>query len=768
MKERKKKPEFLRKVLTVFLTILVSAGNMGMSISAEDANGGEDIQETYESSEMMEESIYENGESPEGTESDSEDEYPEYQEDPERTEMPADTDPADAVTQSQSEADNELEDNPDDEVSEELIADEGTEEIQEVPDELNEPEEVIEDVSEADNLLFVYEAKDAADMAAAVAALDDDDSRRLVANTDDDLSEILDVEGTAVYYDGSYIISLDDPGNVDDAMITISSLTDASPVRDERMELCADGSFIEARENTETKNVQFLQNINGTGPYVALIDTGVSGYAVDSINLTSDPDGDSNGHGTMMAETILNASDGNAMILSIKAFNDDGTASLSNIYAAVRYAIESDVDIINISAAMPDSENTRAVKEILTEATNKGITVVVAAGNRGTDASSYFPANMGNVVTVGAATNKGQVVINSNFGSCVDYYVTALSTSFAAARMTGYLVTGNIDRADVFQWIMPETDIRPEDYMDINSEEYKRMKIAGCWDAEGCYLTSERDWWLDDLGVYLTKVQAVDGTFMCYERGHAFVASVYHYAGPAASDDGILAAWGYATGYGPGTNFERAQRAIWGQDREAALADAYAWAASISGGTAVHAQPSFDASSKNYIPGQEVVFYGNSDVSEYGYYVTDVSVSGGDDIKTSDVSARISGNNLYVTVSDQANEVPETVTITVDTDLPDEPGSFTCDSAYFTSEVDSQGMLYAGRVDGTPGKTYDSVKVTLKLGVHGGYELFKIDADRNNSPGQGDATLAGAEFTLYNRRNGRKVKTIIAEDGSAG
>ena len=77
--------------------------------------------------------------------------------------------------------------------------------------------------------------------------------------------------------------------------------------------------------------------------------------------------------------------------------------------------------------------------------------------------------------------------------------------------------------------------------------------------------------------------------------------------------------------------------------------------------------------------------------------MTNVSVSGGDDIKTSDVSARISGNNLYVTVSEQANEMPETVTITVDTDLPDEPGSFTCDSAYFTSEVDSQGMLYAGK-----------------------------------------------------------------------
>ena len=99
---------------------------------------------------------------------------------------------------------------------------------------------------------------------------------------------------------------------------------------------------------------------------MALIDTGVNGYNVDSINLTSDPDGDNNGHGTMMAETIMNASDGRGKILSIKAFNDDGTASLSNIYAASpRYAIEADVDIINISAAMPDSENTRAVKENL-------------------------------------------------------------------------------------------------------------------------------------------------------------------------------------------------------------------------------------------------------------------------------------------------------------------------------------------------------------------------------------------------------------------
>ena len=642
----------------------------------------------------------------------------------------------------------------------------------EEPVKAEEPEKEEDAEKSEEKALKVYVADDAADMLAAVATLGDDDEHRIVVKTNDDVASIVDQRGKAVLYDGTYIISFDDKGEVDNAVDVINNVADATVVKEERLEIMGgeddekptEISDAISQETAASASEGLELSGNTRKPVVALIDTGANEYASVRVNLTSDGDGDSNGHGTNMAKNIMEAAGGNVEILSIKAFNDDGTASLSNIYAAVKYAMEANVDIINISAAMLDSENTAAVKELISEAAGKGIKIVVAAGNKSDETYKYFPANMDCVITVGAASEDGKLLASSNYGGPVDYYVIAQSTSYAAAKMSGYLATGNIERADVLRWLVPAAVvIHPSEYMDVNSEEYKRMQIAGLWDGAGVSLHSIHSWFLADEGVYLTNIRTPEGTFMCNQRGTSFQdGAMYYYAGPADGTLGLIAAWGYATGEGPGTNFERAQRAIWGQNTDAVYAEALAWAESQGGGS-IHASPSFDSSSKEYKPGQEVVFRGNSDVSAYDYYVTDVSVSGGDDIHSSDVSAKISGNDLYVTVSEDAKEMPETITITVDTDHADEPGGWSCDSALFTSPSGSQAMLYIGAVTGTPGRTFDSTKVTLKLGIHGGYEIFKVDSSKRDPFGQGDATLAGAEFTIINSRNNRPVTKITTD-----
>ena len=73
-------------------------------------------------------------------------------------------------------------------------------------------------------------------------------------------------------------------------------------------------------------------NANSQGKTIALIDSGVNGDLADaSVNLTNDPDVDNVGHGTRMAQVIKNISGDNASVLSIKAFNDDGTGSISTV-----------------------------------------------------------------------------------------------------------------------------------------------------------------------------------------------------------------------------------------------------------------------------------------------------------------------------------------------------------------------------------------------------------------------------------------------------
>ena len=238
----------MRRLGTVSLALLVTFSSVNHSVFAEDEeNNTEETQEITEQTILEETANPEEAIEPEVTETAEPEGASSYE-----------TEPAEAQKKLQ---------HPEEEVSPEPVTYTGREHrsgrigtadrvrsrVQKIQIPLKRSRrETVEETEEVDGSPpFVYEAKDASDMASAVAGLSDDDSRRLVANTEDDLSEILDVEGTAVYYEGSYIISLEDAGNVDDAMVTISSLTDASPVRDERMELCADDLLIQAGHYTE-------------------------------------------------------------------------------------------------------------------------------------------------------------------------------------------------------------------------------------------------------------------------------------------------------------------------------------------------------------------------------------------------------------------------------------------------------------------------------------------------------------------------------------
>ncbi|WP_417501538.1 S8 family peptidase [Marinobacter sp.] len=110
------------------------------------------------------------------------------------------------------------------------------------------------------------------------------------------------------------------------------------------------------------------------------------------------------------------------------------------------------VDIINISLGSSASECPTYMQEAIDFAISKGVLVVVAAGNDGTDVSGYSPANCNNVITVGSVDRRGQPSDFSNRGSGID--IAALGelvrtlngegeaslwfgTSFATPNITG-------------------------------------------------------------------------------------------------------------------------------------------------------------------------------------------------------------------------------------------------------------------------------------------------------------------------------------------
>jgi subtilisin family serine protease len=74
----------------------------------------------------------------------------------------------------------------------------------------------------------------------------------------------------------------------------------------------------------------------------------------------------------------------------------------------VEYAIQhaDEIDVLNISVENPNSP---ALNNIINTAVKAGITVVVAAGNHGKDASTTTPANNPNVISVSAVADSDGV-----------------------------------------------------------------------------------------------------------------------------------------------------------------------------------------------------------------------------------------------------------------------------------------------------------------------------------------------------------------------
>ena len=259
-------------------------------------------------------------------------------------------------------------------------------------------------------------------------------SNRVIVSTTDDISD--DIENAVgVYYDGFYVISFEDTSSYEDAITYFA---------DNGISYCID-AVVEANgfsDNSFVSNAEL--NIDGS-VRVAIIDTG-SNLANESYSVIGDETADDNGHGTRMAEFILDNDADNAYIISIKALGADGHGSIVDVYNAVQLALDLDVDYILMSFSTVNSTEYTAFRDLLVEANNAGVGVVASAGNNGMNASFYVPASVSETITVGALTVDYTKQSFSNYGSCVDYYVVADSTSDAAAMYIGYVLSEQSDK----------------------------------------------------------------------------------------------------------------------------------------------------------------------------------------------------------------------------------------------------------------------------------------------------------------------------------
>jgi thermitase len=130
---------------------------------------------------------------------------------------------------------------------------------------------------------------------------------------------------------------------------------------------------------------------------------------------------DRHGHGTHVAG-IIKSVHPQVRLLALKYYNAEasGVENLRSTIKALRYAVETGVDIINYSGGGP--EPSAEELEILKQAEKKGILVVAAAGNEHSDIdqqqNAYYPASYGlsNIITVGAHDELGESLPSSNWG----------------------------------------------------------------------------------------------------------------------------------------------------------------------------------------------------------------------------------------------------------------------------------------------------------------------------------------------------------------
>lgn len=271
-------------------------------------------------------------------------------------------------------------------------------------------------------------------------------------------------------YNGVYLLNFDTADQAIEALSYYGTIADFAELNE--VIRVAEGEdsgdvLVDALENGEDALTVLNEIVetgeNYSGKSIALIDTGV---AEGGVSVLGDDGVDDNGHGSLMFKTIMDENP-EASVLSIRAFNESGYAQVSDVYAAIQYAVEKNVGIINLSASKVSTLESELICMAVEDAVSKGITVVGSAGNNSSNAKYFVPGNIKAATVIGSANEDGTKTDTSNYGDTVDYYVVADSTSVATARFSGMLSANPIEvvelKANVFKELVEKEEVTPDE-----------------------------------------------------------------------------------------------------------------------------------------------------------------------------------------------------------------------------------------------------------------------------------------------------------------
>ncbi|KFY93052.1 hypothetical protein V498_04585 [Pseudogymnoascus sp. VKM F-4517 (FW-2822)] len=180
----------------------------------------------------------------------------------------------------------------------------------------------------------------------------------------------------------------------------------------------------------------------GEGSTVYVVDTGIyieheefEGRATWGANfIEGSEDTDENGHGTHCAGTIGGATYGvasKAKLVAVKVLDGEGSGSNSGVIGGIEFVGKNGGDGKSVLSMSLGGSFSAALNSAVESTIAAGVTVVVAAGNDGADASNYSPASAKNAITVGATDSTDNRAEFSNFGAVLDVFAAGVDVKSA-------------------------------------------------------------------------------------------------------------------------------------------------------------------------------------------------------------------------------------------------------------------------------------------------------------------------------------------------
>ncbi|KAI9277595.1 peptidase S8/S53 domain-containing protein [Sporodiniella umbellata] len=163
------------------------------------------------------------------------------------------------------------------------------------------------------------------------------------------------------------------------------------------------------------------------------------------------------GHGTHVAG-IIAANDRSLNFTGIapeatlgvwRIFGCDGSTSNDLVIKALISAYDAGCDIINLSLGTPSNWADDPTSVVANRITERGITVVAAAGNEGSDGAFYIsaPGTGANTISVASTDNKYSLTqafqLTTNFRLILAYTLSTTTSTFIEGRLVAYTLTSS-------------------------------------------------------------------------------------------------------------------------------------------------------------------------------------------------------------------------------------------------------------------------------------------------------------------------------------